>query len=637
MVLKSLEVLDEALAYVNVLKAGPPYPEPPGGPPPGKEGKEWNPQTARWRNPSEVAGVTEAPTRSSDKPSHWPDWLDIGARVRIAHHISDENIGYEGTVIGVNNFGGLQVENEVGQVVNASPQGLVPMESPTTTSDEPEESRLLEGEYEGDHVWPQATLKSGDQVGRVHRLTSQTVLFESGGRYQKVAWEDLEPVGSEPTLTTPEGRNRLGFDALRAESQVHQSPSYVPMQYELAEWLTDNAFISHMILEGEPTETGKWLMANMRPMGEIRTLYRGLRVPPDRLMGLTVLEEGGTFDLTVPTSTSRSPLVAAGYAIGTLLELETGEDTRAISLADADVDQYLDLSTSDPHESETILDMGHRVHITSVDLDGDIPVVRGRLVVGLTATTELNKAGPPYKEPSQKPPGKEDKVWNPRTGRWRNPPEGERVDRDEAKHVVATRQRKRSPKGFSEVGFDTSLLTRYTDRAEDIEDIMQETPAYRNYRDHEIIQLYAGTSYEEINEKLREGEVLPDARELGLLMKPLVDPYTVYRGINMEWDAFLSIHEGSVEPGDVLPLTAFTSTSRNPATAWNWGVDNSIFMEIQTDSDTRGIALANEDTQLYEYETILDFGQCVVVEQVDFHGEADKPVLVCSIVDCPAD
>ena len=48
---KTVEVQGAAL-YLRGL-AGPPYPEPPGGPPPGKEGKEWNSQTARWRNPVE--------------------------------------------------------------------------------------------------------------------------------------------------------------------------------------------------------------------------------------------------------------------------------------------------------------------------------------------------------------------------------------------------------------------------------------------------------------------------------------------------------------------------------------------------------------------------------------------------------
>ena len=67
---KTVEVQGAAL-YLQ----GPPYPEPPGGPPPGKEGKEWNPQTGRWRNPTGTGsaksgigpsgGGSKAPKQSS--------------------------------------------------------------------------------------------------------------------------------------------------------------------------------------------------------------------------------------------------------------------------------------------------------------------------------------------------------------------------------------------------------------------------------------------------------------------------------------------------------------------------------------------------------------------------------------------
>ena len=440
--------------------------------------------------------------------------------------------------------------------------------------------------------------------------------------------------------------DRMYREAQKMEERIRDHPGHVAFDsttdedaMDVVQHYTIDGYLemNQSMRNGQPSARAQELSELMVPLGEASRVYRGESLPMYRWAEGSPVKVGSRVLLKSFMSTSRNPATAMQFVSGEtapLLEIEAGPDARGMVLANED---------TKAREFETVIDAGQWIEVVEIiqrlearpGVRYDTPILRCKVVTDL----ELSKAakGPPYPEPSGGPPlGKEGKEWNPQTARWRNPVETDQVEDSSPERSVTSRTR--SGRGFSEVGFDPDHFWRYADHSEDLEEIIEQTPAYQPYEGNEALAAYVGMGYGEINERLRDGEVLPEARQLSMLMRPLGEPYTVYRGVDMDWDSFVEQHGGSVEPGDLLSLTAFTSTSRNPQTSWNWGESgDAIFLEIQTASDTRAVALANVDTLQYEYETILDYGQCLAVEQVDFYGDYDKPVLVCAVVPCGSD
>ena len=59
--------------------------------------------------------------------------------------------------------------------------------------------------------------------------------------------------------------------------------------------------------------------------------------------------------------------------------------------------------------------------------------------------------------------------------------------------------------------------------------------------DSHSLSKYVGSDYSiEINKKLRDGIVTPEAKEIKNLMKPMEEPFTVFRGISTNGGSFLN-------------------------------------------------------------------------------------------------
>ena len=151
---------------------------------------------------------------------------------------------------------------------------------------------------------------------------------------------------------------------------------------------------------------------------------------------------------------------------------------------------------------------------------------------------------------------------------------------------------------------------------------------------------YIGSAYRPINRYLRTGKLddkfmeerklhgLQDEATVNRHIKRLIDqfkpieqPYTVYRGMNTP---FLNLKGGRVEAGDEIPLDAFTSTSRSVGTAKFFSrlpppegeERESSLIELRTLEDTNVMTLSDEDTAMYEQETIVNLGQRIRIDEV---------------------
>ena len=170
---------------------------------------------------------------------------------------------------------------------------------------------------------------------------------------------------------------------------------------------------------------------------------------------------------------------------------------------------------------------------------------------------------------------------------------------------------------FSYIDDGLDEIDLYNERAEEIETTITNQSSYQNARMDKELYAYTRSGYMQINEDLLNGIVSEKAKNIIKYMKPIETSYALYRGTGLAIHEFLNEDAGPVQIGDVIQLKAFTSTSRDPKVAFDFG---GMLLELQPSASTRVITLANEDTEYPEYETIIDFTQKFKITKI---GEFD--------------
>ena len=287
----------------------------------------------------------------------------------------------------------------------------------------------------------------------------------------------------------------------------------------------------------------------------------------------------------------------------------------------------------------------------------------------------LEKATGKYPEPKVKPPSavKYDWNWNADTGHWvsENGEEHEeessklqendiQVDPNAEINPELLPQKQSGPKGISATGYSQegfrTVIKEVIQREHDIE----QDPSYTPFDDNGVLQAYTASIHHRINDSIRNGYPDEDAKELKAMMKPMGKKGVLYRstGVRMQ-----DLGIGDLTVGNSFQLKSFASTSRNPGFAWDWQMvndeeydiqeedemqkitkdDMSVFLELHHDEITNGATLSNSDTDLDEYETILDYGQNFKIERIDWievgensyniPAETQKPVIVARFTD----
>ena len=149
---------------------------------------------------------------------------------------------------------------------------------------------------------------------------------------------------------------------------------------------------------------------------------------------------------------------------------------------------------------------------------------------------------------------------------------------------------------------------------------------------------YTGEEYSLINDGLRDGIPLSEehvhiVKTMIGAMKPLGRKAVLYRGIKShDLDQFLKAKKGSI-----LNSPAFTSTSFNPETAFEFSDGGQMILEIHAPAIAQGAVLPNNASGLAEQELIFDvnttFRVRTVKKNVDFgHTLVDK-YMVLEIVE----
>ena len=175
-----------------------------------------------------------------------------------------------------------------------------------------------------------------------------------------------------------------------------------------------------------------------------------------------------------------------------------------------------------------------------------------------------------------------------------------------------------------------------------LEDKLENHPNYVRYQDYrDILDKYVGTPDSwEMNKDIAQGILSDDAKNIKALMKPMKEPFTIYRGITLKTGKFFNDDEEEAKIGDRLYLKAFTSCTRNPRWAkyfpakhrphtqaeMNEVPANSPLyakLTIQTTPDTYGISISAYDLKTGEYETILDYGQQLEIIDLEETDDLD--------------
>ena len=133
----------------------------------------------------------------------------------------------------------------------------------------------------------------------------------------------------------------------------------------------------------------------------------------------------------------------------------------------------------------------------------------------------------------------------------------------------------------------------------------------------------------DLNKNMRDKDLshedMDTVYNISSFMKPIKNPYTVYRGIR---NKLLNDVGELVKPGDVVIMDGFVSTSRDPSVAVDFaGYDDprihKTFIEIKPTSNSYAITLDNKPLTLPpEYETLFGPGQKLRIESI----EVDKAV-----------
>ena len=276
----------------------------------------------------------------------------------------------------------------------------------------------------------------------------------------------------------------------------------------------------------------------------------------------------------------------------------------------------------------------------SLDLQGE-HVEKARLsrlrdLIGLAKTLVKSNCPTP---PSGGPP-RPGLVWNPQTCRWILPPDHEVPEptRDRTNDTQSNQPIVRGDR------FDQKALEEVIEHAE-IDFNPPDQPTYKDvfeYTDPAAYALdqYIGNTGYRLNEALRNGglEKLKQSNDsrhrlyadtiqtLVHSMAPMGKPQRLFRGIDNWYSS------EKPEPGKRLSIDAFASASRHPVAAFGFAVaeDNpysskiAVVLDIETTPETRAITMDNSLGGLSEYETILDFDQEFIIDEVIPHVEIPR-------------
>ena len=185
---------------------------------------------------------------------------------------------------------------------------------------------------------------------------------------------------------------------------------------------------------------------------------------------------------------------------------------------------------------------------------------------------------------------------------------------------------------FTMLGFSDLDPERLTEFIEDNQYSWEEFDAkfedsYKNVGEYDsLLEYVKGGWSDAVNEMLREGIDIGEwdkklLSEMQSLMSPINSHQVLFRGIK----GYYEKPDGTdLKIGDEVPFDSFVSTSRDPRVAYGFidgyveeeQFDATTFIEIITDQSTLGITLSNEDTGFNEEETILNFGDRFVVEDI---------------------
>ena len=255
-------------------------------------------------------------------------------------------------------------------------------------------------------------------------------------------------------------------------------------------------------------------------------------------------------------------------------------------------------------ESEIVIGRGHTYRILEIVPIGNAGeeypdvIVRAKWEEGST----LMKTPPG-------PPPRPGLGWKEETHRWVRPEE------EHFPHVPQADFLEISPKTYSQ-GFDTLPPRSVADNPIDpTQTITAET--------EEAVREYTGVYFSDTNARMRDGISLDSGEQQTVdrlleVSTPINKPFTVYRGMRRP---LLNDREEEVEPGDIVEFDAFTSTSRDFAVANTFLFpDKGVMMELRLTKGVYAISLADSYMTLAaggpEYETILEFGQQLVIEEV---------------------
>ena len=403
-------ILREAVAEdaLGLSKAGPPYPEPPGGPPPGKEDKVWNPQTARWRNPPESSKVEEG--RKASSPSV------EGVRRRV---VNGETWGALGIASGM-----------------------------TVRTSDGKAARILGGLPDGAITdWVSVDVETGQKRG-ISDIHVVAVLDPNSGRMTPIGefvGVDMEsiyhpymddevavPVVETSAVSAKDGditdQFEAGYEVAREyEARVREAPAYTridvapssddSVQMALDRYLRDAQGINEVLRSGKVPKTAKVISANMKELKESPTLFRVMVLSMDELRSEDGQDWQSGTDVLLKglISTSRNPSYMTevmkdnqeeGEDTFVVLEIEPHESTLGMVFA-SDETWY--------PEWETLLDYGQIAQVDSIQdasANGQtFTLIKMRM---REAGVTLNKAPPG-------PPPRKNLVWYEPTHRWRKP------------------------------------------------------------------------------------------------------------------------------------------------------------------------------------------------------------------------
>ena len=160
------------------------------------------------------------------------------------------------------------------------------------------------------------------------------------------------------------------------EKNIKNTIGYVSLDdnFSLMKYVGGAISISASVEKGKPNSDAKKISRDMKPLGEVRKLYRGIEA---NFLTNDLGEEaqiGNEIILKNFTSTSRDPDFSYDWAHKDqtsssktnpiFMEIETTEDTRGINISNSDSRKFWDNEVEEPDQYETLLGYNQKIQVT---------------------------------------------------------------------------------------------------------------------------------------------------------------------------------------------------------------------------------------------------------------------------------